>query len=255
MINFLDIGCANDFDTKWHGLAPRLKYAGCDPNAAECERLNQSPPVDFGEHGYYPVAITPETKDYMLYETTSPPCSSLLAPNTEYLNRFLFSDLFVVERTSQVSGNSVADLCKQTGFLPDVLKMDVQGLELQVLESAPEICGHALVMDLDVGFSRNYKEEAVFWEISQWMEAHGFLLFDIDVNRVRRRIGNEHLDGNSDYINNDYPQSKSQPLWGNSIWIRDFLSDKVEFDSSRKAILAEICKHLHFHDYAAELSR
>lgn len=42
-IEFLDIGCSGSLDHKWTPLFTLLSYTGFDPNAEECDRLNNQP--------------------------------------------------------------------------------------------------------------------------------------------------------------------------------------------------------------------
>ena len=253
MINFLDIGCAADFDTRWSDLAPALNYVVFDPDEEECERLSAVPAAPFASHRYFPIAITPETKEYPLFVASQASCSSLLEPNTSFLNRFLFDHLFEIVGKENIQGISVRDAYPKIGFQPDVLKMDVQGLEIQILKSAPEFFVNTLAVDLDVGFTRNYQGEAVFWEISNWMEENGFLLMDLRLNRVRRKAGNEHLDPLQDFINIDTETSISQPLWGHSIWMKDLMVDGEKFDREQFDKAAQLADHLGFTDFKNEL--
>ena len=252
-INFFDIGCSQDFDLRWIGLANEMNYVGCDPDEAECERLSKNPPANFHSYRYLPYAVSKESAERTVYLTKSPPCSSLLVPNNDFLNRFVFGELFHVEKEQLVTTVAFDALVHEFGYMPDVLKVDIQGAELELLDGFRDICSRALIIDLDVGFYRNYHEESVFWEVSRWMEANGFMLMDLDVNRVRRWAGNHNLSAFHDYLLNDTTNQKCQPLWGSSIWVKDLLGPVQNEKPADLEKMITLCRFLKFFDYAQEL--
>ena len=254
-IVFFDIGCSQDFDNRWIKLAPRLNYFGCDPDETECKRLSAQPPADFAAAVYRPYAVSDKSEEQTLYVTNSPPCSSLLKPNNKFLDRFVFGELFHYQDKQKITTKAFDEFVDEVGCLPDVLKMDIQGAELSLLNGFPDICANALVIDLDVGFTRNYIGESVFWEVSEWMEKHGFLLMDLNVNRVRRKPLTGQFDPYLDYLQNDTLVAKSQPLWGSSIWVSDVVADVDRYSSESVSKMIEICNHLTFFDLAEELGR
>jgi FkbM family methyltransferase len=56
----------------------------------------------------------------------------------------------------------------------DLLKIDVQGAELLVLNGASDCIKHTRLIWLEVSFRELYEGAAVFSEIYQFMDAHGF---------------------------------------------------------------------------------
>ena len=59
---------------------------------------------------------------------------------------------------------------------PDLLKLDVQGYELEVLRGAPDCLRQARAVLLEVSFRSFYQAQPLFPEIHAFLHAHGFAL-------------------------------------------------------------------------------
>jgi len=77
------------------------------------------------------------------------------------------------------------------GMVPDVLKLDVQGYELQVLRGGTETLGHGQVaiVACEVNFAGAYVGQAQFENLLEFMDDNGFRLWTID-RLVNTRVGN-----------------------------------------------------------------
>ena len=62
---------------------------------------------------------------------------------------------------------------------PALLKVDVQGGELEVLEGAEEILQNFEVIVMEVGMTEGYIGQPVFHEYIAYMAARGFVIYDI----------------------------------------------------------------------------
>jgi FkbM family methyltransferase len=73
------------------------------------------------------------------------------------------------------------DLMREHGLLegPVVLKIDVEGAELEALGGAEETLKRAQAVILEAGLVERYKGGARFADIVAFMQAHGFAAFDI----------------------------------------------------------------------------
>lgn len=70
---------------------------------------------------------------------------------------------------------------QQNGFsCPDVLKIDVQGGELDVLAGADESLREIKLVEVEVWFRRGYGSQTpLFHEVIDFLRQHGFLLFEL----------------------------------------------------------------------------
>lgn len=111
----------------------------------------------------------------------------------------------------QVPATTIDDFCgKHSISEVDILKMDIQGAELMALRGAAEKLKQGLIQLIytEVMFVRHYEEGAMFQEISNFLAAYDYTLFDIystfharngqlgygDAVFVSRRIRGEVLD-------------------------------------------------------------
>ena len=244
-IDFIDLGCSGMLDAKWRALFPLLRYVGFDPNTAECARLSAlTSPY---RHTYYmPYAIGGEMTRAVMHITRSPHCSSLLFPRHSWLKRFAYHHLFEEMSEAEVECVTLDHLAAREHLRADVIKLDTQGLELPILRAATTILPQTICIETETGYVENYIGETVSSAIDEFMRASGFLLFDVTLHRVGR-------------ANRFAEQSRQQPLWCESLWLRDYLAQESwgipvpipDRPQACKALL--LCQALGFADYGYEL--
>ena len=245
-INFIDIGCSGQLDAKWKTLFNVLSYVGFDPNEKECQRLSLLP-SPYKQTRYMPYAIGDDVGEAVMYLTESPYCYSLLRPRHEWLRRFSYHNLFNEIGESRVNCVTLDYLAENKGLRADMMKLDTQGLELPILQTATQVLQDVFCVETEAGFVENYVGETVAAQVDEFMRQKGFLLFDITIHRVGR-------------ANRFAQQSHQQPLWCESLWMRDYLAldswgIAVPPPSRVQALKAlYICKALGFPDYGFELA-
>jgi len=83
-------------------------------------------------------------------------------------------------RLRQVPVVCIDDLLAENRLgLPQLIKIDVQGFELQVLEGAKRALGVSEVIIMEVSLFSLVKGAPLFHEVSAFMHAHGYVLYDI----------------------------------------------------------------------------
>ncbi len=105
--------------------------------------------------------------------TTSPECNSLLGyehnnPCDKYT--------WIVDE-EQVETCSLDSWCSQNDIAPasvDIIKLDIQGAELQALCGAPRILKEAKMVLTEVSFVRLYKDSPLFEDVDAFMTEAGF---------------------------------------------------------------------------------
>lgn len=245
-IDFLDIGCSGQLDPKWKPLFNVLNYVGFDPNKEECQRLS-SLPSPYKESRYIPYAIAGDVGQAVMHLTESPHCYSLLRPRHEWLRRFSYHNLFNEVGESRVNCVTLDYLAETESLHADMMKLDTQGLELPILQSGTTLLESVFCVETEAGFVENYVGETVASKVDGFMRHKGFLLFDIKIRRIGRA---NHLG----------EQSRQQPLWCESLWLRDYLAAEswdipVPRPSRLQAVKAlYICRTLGFPDYGLELA-
>jgi methyltransferase FkbM-like protein len=178
----IDIGAAVAPPEIWQPIASHSVYVGFDPDPREMQ-----PPMN---HPYYKAVIVNEAvthdagrSEAHFYFTKSPTCSSTLKPDAASLGEYLFADLFVVERETDVRATTLDAVIDRLA-LPGVdwLKTDSQGTDLRLFESLkPDRRARVLALDLEPGLIDAYVGEDLFVDAHKQLLRSGFWLSNLEV--------------------------------------------------------------------------
>ncbi|BDA75740.1 hypothetical protein CAL7716_099060 [Calothrix sp. PCC 7716] len=102
----------------------------------------------------------------------------------------LGSSLLVEENSNYFPSSTVVDVIsldkvvKESAIpYPQLLKLDVQGYELEILKGATSVLKHVEVILVESWLVRGYGSKTpLLLELSQWLAQHGFFLFDFSGN-------------------------------------------------------------------------
>jgi FkbM family methyltransferase len=102
--------------------------------------------------------------------------SSLLPATAECMSAFHFK-----ARAEQIVPVVPLDIlvARDKLSLPDLIKLDVQGYELEVLRGATICLGHARAVLCEVSFQKLYSGQALFHEVLSFLASHGFTLHSL----------------------------------------------------------------------------
>jgi len=85
---------------------------------------------------------------------------------------------------------------------PDIIKLDLQGAELQALKGSIETMKHVKIIYTEVEFVKLYKEQPLFHDITLFLEKNNFSLFNL-YNCGTHEDG-QILAGDALFVNNTY---------------------------------------------------
>ncbi len=187
---------------------------GFEPIEAELKKLQAT--AKPGQH-FLPYFIG-DGSSRTFHECNYPATSSLFEPNTPLLAKFNnLEELTRVQKSYPVETKRLDDIPQMEGT--DLLKVDVQGAELMVFEGAVNILETALVLHTEVEFVSMYKDQPLFGDIDVYLRSKGFVLHQL---KTAGRAFKPLL------ANNDVNAMLSQFLWGDAIYVRDFMTfDKL----------------------------
>ncbi len=178
----VDIGASVAPPDIWGPIAGHSVYVGFDPDLRELRTVT--------DQAYHKTIIVNEavTSDKgstgaHFYFTKSPTCSSTLKPDAASLGEYLFADLFVVERETDVRATTL-DAVLDRLALPGVdwLKTDSQGTDLRLFESLkPERRARVLALDMEPGLIDAYEGEDLFVDAHKQLLRSGFWLSNLEV--------------------------------------------------------------------------
>lgn len=200
---------------------------GFEPVVAELEKLKRSAKPG---HHYLPYFIG-DGSARTFYECNFPMTSSLFEPNTALLAKFQnLEELVRVQKTYPAETTRLDDIPELEST--DFLKVDVQGAELLVFEGAPKLLDNALVVQTEVEFVPLYKDQPLFADIDAHLRSKGFLLHRLmQTGRTFKPL----------IFMNDVNAGLSQILWGEAVYVRDFM----QFDGLSGEALLKIATILH----------
>lgn len=197
-LTLLDVGARSGFHPNLEPLAPAIDAVGFEPDPDECARLNESAsksPLPWKSQHFIPVALGKEDGMRTLHLCHQPGCSSLLEPNLALVSQYQRDIDFRVERTLEVETTSLDKAVKSHGLESNAfLKIDIQGAELEVLQSSSHFLDTmALGILSEVEFMPLYKEQPLFSDLDLHLRQHGFTLIDFTFIRRWRSFRNaEH---------------------------------------------------------------
>lgn len=116
-----------------------------------------------------------------LHLTSNPSCSSMLAPSPD--DRIAPATRAMYEPNGEILVECVrpdAELAR-LDVVPEIVKIDVQGGELEVLRGFGAMAGQILCCELEVSFARIYQGQPLFGAVYEYMLDAGFGLLDLKV--------------------------------------------------------------------------
>ena len=210
-IKVVDIG-ANPID----GEPPysRMMANGCthvvgfEPNLKALAVLRQRA----GPNEIYLPNALGDGRRHILHYCAAPGMTSLLEPNPSVLALFPgFPEWGRVVRTEEIDTLRLDDVGETESL--DLLKLDIQGSELMVLQGAVGRLANALIVQTEVEFLQMYLGQPLFADVDSFLREHGFVLhkFAPLVSRVLTPM----------LVDNNLYAGLSQLAWGDAIYVKD----------------------------------
>jgi FkbM family methyltransferase len=249
-IDLVDIGSSGSLDSRWDPIKEIINLVGFDPNQEDCARQNANP-SQYKSSNFLPYALHGIDGVETLYITRSIYCYSLLKPNKPWLDRFAFRELFDLIGEEKIQVKAIDKVTEIADFSPDVIKIDVQGLELPILSKAGHLLDSCFFVETETGFTENYIGETTFSQLDRFMQENDFLMFDI--NTSHRIARNNRF--------KDSPSGHEQILWAEATWLRDYVGmdqkgkfDAVGFNTHKARKVLVLCALQQCYDFGYELA-
>jgi Methyltransferase FkbM domain len=221
----VDVGCAGGIDDPWRAFGSSLIARGYDPDVAACEDAqNREPFPNVRYHARF-VGL-PESHPFVQQRRAD----AARWPNTNIWGRVTASEL--AGRAQESGANASPRLTDPASLLGvddivrderlptvDFLKVDVDGPDLEVLESAREVLGERQV--LGVGLEVNWfgsgnPTEHTFHNTDRILREHGYTLFGLTIRHYSRTALP------APFEHEFYAQTRfGQPYQGDAIYVRD----------------------------------
>jgi hypothetical protein len=184
----IDIGASGGIHSKWKYIS---KYAYCvafDADDREFQISEQSN-LDYKKFIQVNRIVAPVSSyNTPFYLTSSPFCSSMLEPDEEKLEPWLFKPLFEVKKITHLPAVTLEETLKSANITYiDWFKVDTQGTDLRLFKSLPsKIQETVLLAEFEPGIMDAYKNEDKLYTVMQEMHNQGFWLSSMNVKGTQR---------------------------------------------------------------------
>jgi FkbM family methyltransferase len=173
----IDVGARGGPQRHWRRFAGVMQTDLFEPDAAACEV--QAALRRPGE-SWFPVALGGHTGTGQLHVLKGASGSSLYPPNVPMLNRFGPKSYGTLDKVVDVPLMTLSDFIDTYRRpFPNLLKIDVQGAELDILKAIrPDHWSDLLAVQTEVEFVEFYRGQPMFQDVDAFMRAQGFVMFD-----------------------------------------------------------------------------
>ena len=244
-INIVDIGAMMLGDEKepYRPLlnAGKASVVGFEPNEQECAKLNALG----GTSRYYPYFIG-DGSERTYYETNYSMTGSLYRPNTPLLEKFhCLAELTKLQAEHPgIKTRRLDDLADLEGLGDvDLIKIDVQGAELDVFRGATKALASAVVIITEVCFVPLYESQPLFGDIDVYLRQNGFAFHTF------KGFGQRFF---LPFFAPDRPGAAfRQLLWSDAVYVKDFMRLDLLTDDKLLKLAAIVETTLGSHDLAA----
>ena len=191
IFNYIDIGARGDIVSPWKELEDVSLIIGFEPDSVELRRLNDC----FKNRRYYNIALWSEPATKKLYINDWESTSSMYLPNVEFINKFQ-TQHWSGRKTKlelDVKCNTLDSILYEDGIIPDFIKIDTQGAELEILKGCEKILiDYSPIVTCETWCAEVYKNAPMMHEVIDYMHSLGYQVFDMELAAAWKH-GHKHV--------------------------------------------------------------
>jgi hypothetical protein len=183
-----DIGASGEINKKWKKIAPYCICIAFDADDREFNITEQVNSIYKKLITFNRVVTVEPVAKANFYLTQSPFCSSVLEPDLQSLEPWIFRDLFRVEEEKQLPAITLQQVLKQLNITTvDWFKTDTQGTDLRLFKSAlPYLHSPILAVEFEPGIIDAYTGEDKLYSVMKEMKENNFWLSSMNVQGIQR---------------------------------------------------------------------
>lgn len=222
-IKVVDIGARGDIPPHWLPLDGEADFLCFDADPEACTRLKEV--VDSRGNGnrykIFPMALAKNNGSRILYLTNTRSGSSIYDPGTALIREYINADYLDPIEQKTLETKNAREVFHDIDELDlDMLKLDIQGAELEVLESmGREILSSVVAVELEANMLDRQNGSPTFADIHAFMSSQGFDLFDMRPNRVH----SVHHGSRKSSIEKRFKVHLRSPSISARLWQSDFV--------------------------------
>jgi FkbM family methyltransferase len=224
-LHAVDVGCRDGVRARWRALGRHGSLVGFEADPVECARLNAG--VTHGEVRYEPVALSDAPGLATLHLTADPQSASLYPPDVDAVRRHPELWRHEPRGTTTIATTTLDAWAESRGAAPiDVLKIDVQGAELDVLRGAERSLASVRGLEVEVEFQSLYVGQPLFGDVDRHLRERGFVLWrlrDISHCGLTKSRRDETAFVSGDAV--ETTRTGGQITWANGVYVRSDIGD------------------------------
>ncbi len=242
---FYDVGAAGDIHPLTYPLKNLIKGVLFEPDGPSFEKLMVI--HEGSDYEIYKYALGKASELSAFYQCLASTNNSNLKPNQRFIDRYQATNFSVTAQQS-IQLESIDSLLSRglIRSMPDFLKIDTQGTELNILQGALKPLNESVTcLLIEAEFFEVYEGQPLLDDICTFLRPLGFSLYGL-YPRYRSTKRFKHL----------APVSEERVMWADCVFFKDpLLSDKVYNNINQRQSMALILGSLllGFYDYALEL--
>ena len=213
---YIDVGARGDIVSPWIELESNSLIVGFEPDSQETKRLN----TIFTNRKYFDIALWSNETNRKVYINEWESTSSMYEPNYNFIQDFEpkhwkgRKPKFEID----VKCNTLDSILGVDNIIPDFIKIDTQGAELEILKGATELLTkYSPMVTCEVWCSEVYKDAPTMDKVIAFMNSVGYEVFDMEISAAwrygtqssqskRRALGYEVLFVKINNINVNYKE-------------------------------------------------
>ncbi len=243
-LTYFDVGSRGGFQSDLHPLAFAVDVVGFEPDPVEFENLKKQPVEPWKSITFLPHGLSAQTGQ--LYVPVDPPSASLLQHDPAFGRKFDKPQFFDLDRTEEIQTLGLQDALAQSGLKSiDYMKIDIEGAEMSVFKSSPEVMADVLAIKTEVSFLPFRRDQPLASDIDIYLRQGGFELMDMIEPAHWRRHGYVI---HPFYSTETPPYSKAQIAQADYLYFRD--PDSLGEDIGKLVKLALIALSFGYFDHA-----
>ena len=189
---------------------PSSEIIGFEIEKELCDKMNSKASKGIK---YYSCALGEKNEKKRLYNTKNPMCTSLYKPNEKLIRLYNNLDVAYLKNETEVETIALDTFIKKNNIDEiDLIKIDVQGAELDIFKGGKNTLQNVLKIICEVEFISIYENQPLFGDVSNFLTKYDFM-FNKFLSLAGRTL--------RPLIANNDPNIASQHMWSDAVFIRD----------------------------------
>ncbi len=168
-----DIGARWGIWDRYHKLPLPIVKIGFEPDPDEARQLAESKAFDH----VAPVALSGRGGPRTLFVAQNPACSSICGPDMSVIQKHCRTENYTVVREVPIETVTLPQAIQNFKLpAPDFIKIDVEGAELEILDSARDILKNCSGIFFEARLAPLYLSGSVFGDMTNFLLDQGFAI-------------------------------------------------------------------------------